>query len=735
MTELKLRYNPYEQKTEYEIYSEEKKSWVTPVSESPLAQPKHTNGTLKSHIEDSIKVLDEKIGVNGLKITFEGTDSDFEEVRDYINYYNEIKAKSIELKKSDNHFRKASDVLPLLEQSFLEVKNSLGKYRTGETSKEIENCLDVFKTTIPICVMGLYSVGKSAFINAIIGREILPSASDPTTAKVYKISNKEKCEIRYMIGVNPKSKLFENADGKKIYDFLKEINTDEQVGDLIEIDVPFVRSVLSKDYDFVIYDTPGSDSKTNEEHLQVLERCLEKQTNGLPVFVTEPNSMDKKSLGEIKDKFEGLKLDIPNILIVVNRADGTGNEDLKNKKKNKGELEITTEKSGGVFFVSSIIGIGAKKENFNKNNESEWIDPSYYEGYRKNFDDFSTTEGKYAKSLYKYNFMIESEQKAYCEEAEKVDSSDTREILYYNSGIHCVEKSISEYAEKYASYNKCKNSIEFFENASNFVTKRINELSVKLNADKKEVRSKLLKDLGKKYVELKTAYSTESIKENDNHLNKFYNKKDNDSKILSEWDNCKKDNNYEKRITEYIKNDIVDAFLKKWHEEIVTFSRDFWFNKTEDYKKECVKVITGSEITDEQKKSLSEIVFSADSPDFTDEPFTFESDFKVVKKLFGFIPFIKWLNNELFSKIHSFLTTKSGEQNTAIQKLHSKEFNEWTVRLETELDKKMDEFNDQLRKWTEEIKDLENNRNVIEDHLKESKGLLELVVDKESQNG
>ena len=93
------------------------------------------------------------------------------------------------------------------------------------------------------------------------------------------------------------------------------------------------------------------------------------------------------------------------------------------------------------------------------------------------------------------------------------------------------------------------------------------------------------------------------------------------------------------------------------------------------------------------------------------------------------------LNKKLFSKIDTFLTTKCGEQNTDIQKLHSEEFNEWTVRLESELDKKMDEFNEQLRKWTEEINYLESNRNFIENHLNESKRLLEMVIDKESENG
>lgn len=79
MTELKLRYNPYEQKTEYEIYSKEKERWEIPVSESPCAKTDYTNGTLKSHIENSIRDIDKEYGGNGLKIIFEGTDSDFEE--------------------------------------------------------------------------------------------------------------------------------------------------------------------------------------------------------------------------------------------------------------------------------------------------------------------------------------------------------------------------------------------------------------------------------------------------------------------------------------------------------------------------------------------------------------------------------------------------------------------------------------------------------------------------------
>lgn len=41
---------------------------------------------------------------------------------------------------------------------------------------------------VPICVLGNYSAGKSTFINALIGSEILPNGIEPITAKIYKIA-------------------------------------------------------------------------------------------------------------------------------------------------------------------------------------------------------------------------------------------------------------------------------------------------------------------------------------------------------------------------------------------------------------------------------------------------------------------------------------------------------------------------------------------------------------------
>ncbi len=38
---------------------------------------------------------------------------------------------------------------------------------------------------------------RADIINSIIGHEILPSASDPATAKIYKITESDKAELRF----------------------------------------------------------------------------------------------------------------------------------------------------------------------------------------------------------------------------------------------------------------------------------------------------------------------------------------------------------------------------------------------------------------------------------------------------------------------------------------------------------------------------------------------------------
>ena len=195
---------------------------------------------------------------------------------------------------------------------FARIKTTLEKYEESSIVELIQKYEDTIKPSVSVCVLGLYSAGKSAFINSLIGEEILPSGSDPTTAKVFRINCSDSYSVSFelddsfisvcfgddvsVLGLsdsvmqeellskisyngNPvlgMNRLISMLNQEKLVDGEKH-----KVGELIDISVPFVRSSLPVGkFDFVIYDTPGSNSDTNKKHLEILESSLDSQTKG-----------------------------------------------------------------------------------------------------------------------------------------------------------------------------------------------------------------------------------------------------------------------------------------------------------------------------------------------------------------------------------------------------------------------------------------------------------------------
>ena len=66
--------------------------------------------------------------------------------------------------------------MPEIQKVFINLAQVFKEYSTEEINQIIAKFLDATKTEIPICVVGMYSTGKSAFINSLIGEEVLPRA-------------------------------------------------------------------------------------------------------------------------------------------------------------------------------------------------------------------------------------------------------------------------------------------------------------------------------------------------------------------------------------------------------------------------------------------------------------------------------------------------------------------------------------------------------------------------------
>lgn len=124
-----------------------------------------------------------------IEIVFEGTDDEFKELSMLHNY--EDYSSYIDISKSELGLENARDILPEIRKIFKEKIHPLVDESISDISmvqKDLDEFSDASNEIIPICVLGNYSARKSMFINALIGREVLPSAERPTTAKIFKIA-------------------------------------------------------------------------------------------------------------------------------------------------------------------------------------------------------------------------------------------------------------------------------------------------------------------------------------------------------------------------------------------------------------------------------------------------------------------------------------------------------------------------------------------------------------------
>lgn len=313
-SKIRITYNPYEKKISYK--RNELDQWVDlgNKSEFVLNEKKYVYTTIQNSADDIIRELVNEYnkGNVGLDIIFEGTKEDFDDFNNALDFFKNCNAESdISLEKGDMYYKSPKDVLPVIENSYNSLDAIFKKYERDAESNNVGKIIneyhDAVNSVIPICVVGTYSVGKSAFINALIGAEILPSACEATTARCYKITpSKENGKItflnsdekiiieldndEYKINGNidndlrdllygPPNKSTDNKIETNMFHLLTILNNyaneKNLISDLIEVEVPFYNSQLTdKGFDFVIFDTPGSDAYSHKDHLNVLKNAL-----------------------------------------------------------------------------------------------------------------------------------------------------------------------------------------------------------------------------------------------------------------------------------------------------------------------------------------------------------------------------------------------------------------------------------------------------------------------------
>lgn len=326
-------------------------------------------------------IVETFLAIENSKIVFKGTKIDYEDFVKMISDYNKYKEKEILNIGKFIEVPSVDDIYTNILDFYRESMNIFDKKLNDNNTRKIfikrrndlnEKIKILDSNNVNLCIVGTYSSGKSTFINAIIGKRILPENINSETAKMFRIQNskcpsinftvkkseKDKGKIASIVW-NEKQRIFMfttdiNDDGIKgkidkiitknkqllqheqLHSIIKIINNlpnssnikeDSYIDGIIDINYPIP---LCENINFTFFDTPGTDSNS-DEHLEILKDALKKQTNSILMILYSPEKMEGtgnsilyKLLEESQEKESNennVTIDLSRSLHIINQVD------------------------------------------------------------------------------------------------------------------------------------------------------------------------------------------------------------------------------------------------------------------------------------------------------------------------------------------------------------------------------------------------------------------------------
>ena len=497
MPKTKVISNPYIHETSFESWDGEWK----PIDESTypksdLLRVEYTGGFFPFKVGEIVTVLLKEFGNDEepLEIVFEGPDDEWMDLKEACAA---MKPEGcVEAVRGTRALSNARDILPLLRDNFEGVRSIIESKISESTEAQalLRKYLDASGDVVPVCIIGNLSSGKSSFINALIGAELLPSGDRPVTARVYQVqcvAPEEDASLRFQYGaewvtlslvdstvsITPDSlrgeiernfgvieQLNEDAgltEEARLQALIESINSrpasaEPHVSALVEVNAHFGDGASwMAEKKLIVFDTPGSNSHSNVEHYRVLTDAMRDMSNGLPIYVSQYGSLDSNDNASLyKDITQIKALDKRFAMLVVNKADDAdiSYSSLSHASESwiKDTVLVQEMDAQGIYFLSSIVGLGSKTEG-------KFRDHHYGRMYQRLKGEYSGEDPDYSMRLYDFNILPGQLRNKMVEAAEHCPDK-----MLANSGLYSIERGIMEFAEDYSAYDKCSQSHVLF---------------------------------------------------------------------------------------------------------------------------------------------------------------------------------------------------------------------------------------------------------------------------------
>jgi len=307
-------------------------------------------------------------------------------VRDAVTYMQSVRQDGIILKSDDA----------------VQVEGYVAKVRA------IQNVL--IRNHMKVALFGRTSNGKSSVINAMLGKEILPSGIGHTTNCFVQVEGSNSGES-YLVKEGSNEKQNVKSVGQLANALCKEKLGESQ---LVHIYWPKDKCLLLR-HDVVFVDSPGSDMSRN------LDKWIGKYCQDADVFIFVANAESTITQGE-KDFFHEVSMRVskPNIFILNNRWDASASvphllDQVRAQHMERAveflvkELKVCSQKEANqrIFFVSAKEALQARLQ------EEKGL-PAHSgalaDGFPNRYYEFQDFERKFEESISKSAVKTKFEQ-------------------------------------------------------------------------------------------------------------------------------------------------------------------------------------------------------------------------------------------------------------------------------------------------------------------------------------
>lgn len=323
------------------------------------------------------------------------------------------------------------------------VKRILKRKNNKASNEETVNYSTLFDSLLldenkiyPVVVASNISSGKSTLINALLGKELLPSKNQVCTAKSVGILDNDRLEY-FRIYMVDKEDNYEIVT-KDTYEKVRDYNENNDIKEIIV--EGNIKGVVNSQKALFIIDTPGMNNALDNSHQEITINTLQKISEGLLLYVFDAGHLstydDEKSLKLISMALEKKHV---KVIFIVNRMDIVDSE-----KENPMEmlLKLRTYLLSLGFNKPTIVPISAMcalliKKVLNRETLTENDEDNFFFLYKK----FKGQKNSLC------NFFIGEEfeemNTKYIVDGEKFNKKDLQNVLE-NSGFVKLERLVND---------------------------------------------------------------------------------------------------------------------------------------------------------------------------------------------------------------------------------------------------------------------------------------------------